>query len=263
MKIVLVSILTALVILFFSVVIGMAFAEAPLHIDIYEHPFTATVLENGSITIHNEDDSRYDFVAWGWFDQVLLAPNDSITIQLPTQNCGNTCFIPGEYYFTDLSTGEQSILTIEAIYIPPPPPPIMVTPPPMNNTDVFVSVSSGNTQTTQVEYESHFEIPTIEDPYNNLFNGVEYSNDDLKNELFQASQHMVELSTNLSNALEEVAQLKSQIQNMNGTSSSEVLQMKAEIQTLKEDRDYWKDLAETWYAVAINQMRIMVDVLGL
>ena len=252
-----------LVVLFFSVIIGMAFAEAPLHIDIYEHPFTATVLENGSITIHNEDDSRYDFVSWGWFDQVLLAPNDSITIQLPTQNCGNACFIPGEYYFTDLSSGENSVLTIEAIYIPPPPPPVVVSPPPMTNENVYVSVSSGNTTTTQVEYESHFETPQIDDPYNNLFNGVNYSNDDLKAELFQATQHMVELSTNLSNALEEVAQLKSQVQNMNGTSSSEVLQMKAEIQTLKEDRDYWKDLAETWYAVAINQMRIMVDVLGL
>ena len=136
------------------------------------------------------------------------------------------------------------------------------TSPPSMSNDVYVSISSGNTQTTQVEYESHFETPTIDNPYNNLFNGVEYSNDDLKSELFQASQHMVELSTNLSNALEEVAQLKSQIQNMNGT-SEEVLQMQTEIQTLKDDRDYWKNLAETWYEISINQMRIMVDVLGL
>jgi len=35
---------------------------------------------------------------------------------------------------------------------------------------------------------------------------------------------------------------------------------KAEVET---DRDSWKTLSDNWYAVAMEQLRIMVDVLGL
>lgn len=300
--------LVVLMVLFFSVIIGMAFAEAPLHIDIYEHPFTTvkTDLGGGHVCIGYENapaGATHIRLIWNEIGQNASSMNDYPvgytyvpisdadasclvnTSQNPWSsgtvlgsNSTATIFPPGYWWvqaFDDPSSytvigyeenvtgaaeGTSTQIFLENIPIPPPL---------MTNENVYVSISSGNTQTTQVEYESHFETPTIDNPYNNLdnpynnlFNGVEYSNDDLKSELFQASQHMVELSTNLSNALEEVAQLKSQIQNMNGT-SEEVLQMQTEIQTLKDDRDYWKDLAETWYAIAINQMRIMVDVLGL
>jgi hypothetical protein len=88
-------------------------------------------MEGGSITIHNEDDMNYDFVSWGWFDEVYLQPSDSVTIQLPNEDCGNYCFIPGVYYFTDLNGGENSLLSIEAKPVPivetPQPTPIVPT----------------------------------------------------------------------------------------------------------------------------------------
>ena len=217
MKIVLLSMLVVLMVLFFSVIIGIAFAD-----DVDGH--TCEVNPNPNLSIHKCSELQELREQQGY---------------------------PAIWTKTQVDFGATSNSTTDGNE-----------PPLMTNENIYVSISSGNTITTQVESESHLSNVTIDNPYNNLFNGVEYSNDDLKSELFQASQHMVELSTNLSNALEEVAQLKSQIQNMNGT-SEEVLQMQTEIQTLKDDRDYWKNLAETWYAIAINQMRIMVDVLGL
>ena len=110
---------------------GSAYAETPSHVDVYTHPFTVSVMEGGSITIHNEDDMNYDFVSWGWFDEVYLQPSDSVTIQLPNEDCGNYCFIPGVYYFTDLNGGENSLLSIEAKPVPivetPQPTPIVPT----------------------------------------------------------------------------------------------------------------------------------------
>jgi len=97
---------------------SIAYAETPSHIEIWDHPFEAIVMEGGSITIHNESDTNYNFVSWGWFDEVYLQPNDSITIELPNADCGNYCFIPGVYYFTDLDDEIVSLLTIEAKPVP-------------------------------------------------------------------------------------------------------------------------------------------------
>ena len=36
-----------------------------------------------------------------------------------------------------------------------------------------------------------------------------------------------------------------------------------QIDALAQERDQWKQLAENWYAVALEQVRVMVDVLGL
>jgi len=116
---------------------SIAYAETPSHIEIWDHPFEATVMEGGSITIHNESDTNYNFVSWGWFDEVYLQPNDSITIELPNADCGNYCFIPGVYYFTDLDDEIVSLLTIEAKPVP-----IVETPPPQPTTPIVPTNST-------------------------------------------------------------------------------------------------------------------------
>ena len=39
--------------------------------------------------------------------------------------------------------------------------------------------------------------------------------------------------------------------------------LEAQVVTLTNDRDQWKQLANSWYAVAMDQLKVMVDVLGL
>ena len=65
---------------------GSAYAETPSHVDVYTHPFTVSVMEGGSITIHNEDTSVYRFVAWGWFEPILLNPNESVASNITKRN---------------------------------------------------------------------------------------------------------------------------------------------------------------------------------
>jgi hypothetical protein len=39
--------------------------------------------------------------------------------------------------------------------------------------------------------------------------------------------------------------------------------LEAQVVTLTGERDQWKQLANNWYAVAMDQLKVMVDILGL
>ena len=135
---------------------GVAYAETTSHVDVYTHPFTVSVMEGGSITIHNESDTNYDFVSWGWFDEVYLQPSDSVTIELPNEDCGNYCFVPGVYYFTDLSSGVDSLLSIEAKPVP-----IIETPIPQPTTIPIVPTNSTSANIVPTNSTSANIVPTI------------------------------------------------------------------------------------------------------
>jgi uncharacterized coiled-coil protein SlyX len=44
---------------------------------------------------------------------------------------------------------------------------------------------------------------------------------------------------------------------------SKIADLESQVVTITNDRDQWKQLANNWYAVAMDQLRVMVDVLGL
>ena len=81
---------------------------------------------------------------------------------------------------------------------------------------------------------------------------------------------LVKTENNLQNANEqianqqqidqtEVADLESKVSSLSDTITT-LEQQKAEI---TKERDGWKQLADNWYAVAIEQLRVMTNVLGL
>ena len=68
---------------------------------------------------------------------------------------------------------------------------------------------------------------------------------DLQSESVLLIQSNVDLHSQLTNAVVDVSPYTDQID------------------LLVEERDQWKQLAENWYAVALEQVRVMVEVLGL
>ena len=96
---------------------GVTFASAQTsdNVEVTSFPFDVTVTEGNSITFSNSGDTTWNFVSYGWFDG-KVAPDESLTIQLPVEGCSNTlddwCYFAGDYYIKDLATGEYSVLRI-------------------------------------------------------------------------------------------------------------------------------------------------------
>tara|TARA_Y100000310_G_scaffold137781_1_gene136734 strand:+ start:354 stop:1055 length:702 start_codon:yes stop_codon:yes gene_type:complete len=91
---------------------------------------------------------------------------------------------------------------------------------------------------------------------------------------------LAEVTLDLTNALETIGILQAQVTDLQSESvlliqSNVDLQSQLtnavvdvspytdQIDLLVEERDQWKQLAENWYAVALEQVRVMVEVLGL
>ena len=91
---------------------------------------------------------------------------------------------------------------------------------------------------------------------------------------------LAEVTLDLTNALETIGILQAQVTDLQSESllliqSNTDLQSQItnavvdvspytdQIDLLVEERDQWKQLAENWYAVALEQVRVMVEVLGL
>ena len=91
---------------------------------------------------------------------------------------------------------------------------------------------------------------------------------------------LAEVTLDLTNALSTIGILQAQVASLQSESvlliqSNTDLQSQlanavidvspytAQIDSLVQERDQWKQLAENWYAVALEQVRVMVEVLGL
>ena len=73
----------------------------------------------------------------------------------------------------------------------------------------------------------------------------------------------------LTDALSTISTLQSQVESKNleiQTLQSQVIDITpytTEITSLTTERDQWKQTAENWYAVAMEQLQVMINVLGL
>jgi inactivated superfamily I helicase len=90
---------------------------------------------------------------------------------------------------------------------------------------------------------------------------------------------LAETTSSLNSALEqigvknaEISLLNEEINNLNSQliiANSTVInttyteQLESQIVSLTTEKDKWKQLANSWYTVAMEQLRVMVQVLGL
>ena len=120
------------------------------HVEVDEYPFNITILEGGSMTLHNNGENTINFVAHGWFEGSVPA-NDAIALEFPIVNCGTTCFFEGTYYINDLNGGDFSTITIEKPYVAPTPEPIYVEPiPQTENFTVEMTENGFSTNELQI-----------------------------------------------------------------------------------------------------------------
>ena len=137
--------MTAMLVLGLSTTAFVNAQEIPISVEVTSFPFNESVMEDGKITFNNTNGtSTMNFVAYGWFDGTVRI-GESLTIELPTKDCGTTCYAEGIYYIKDLNQGDYSELYIVAAPEPEPEP-----------------VTTGNGTMEVHVYEIPFDVTILE-----------------------------------------------------------------------------------------------------
>jgi hypothetical protein len=328
--------ITALMVLTLIVTISMGNAYAidgdgTNHVEVDEYPFNITMLEGGSITLHNNNENTINFVSHGWFEGSVPA-NDAIALEFPVVNCGTTCFTEGMYYISDLNGGYQSTIEIVKpvpVYVEPVYAALVVVEPVVQElVEEVVEPTPELIVESQVEFgvtssETLGSYETIFDE--GIYNVANYEGDV---DLITMQTQLANVTAQFNNSITKLAQQKVAIENhsnqlqslntqivtLNGTANgvstleqtvlslqlekealnaqiltlgntttsqletitqlnvqvsdtsildSNIANLEAQVVSLTSERDQWKQLANNWYAVAMEQLKVMVNFLGI
>ena len=265
-------------------------------VDVFTIPFDVTITENGSVTVHNTDSVDHvvshtgttGTAKSGTFYEMIPA-QQQITIEFPIT--GNTIYESGVYAFEDTVTGKSGSITIipwngskQAI-----------------QDDTVTGIAQGVVEQVGIQ-ESIVVVLTPENNQsqtaetsqaNDLSSAptviADYTVLSLQKELVQSEKQLTGaiesvalLKMELDNSLEVIVKQKQDITALSaelekGLSVEEetklnntVSELKTQVTSLSKDnesliveRDQWKQLSDNWYAVAQEQLRVMINVLGL
>ena len=335
--------ITALTVLTLIATVGInnAYAiegDGTSHVEVDEYPFNITILEGGSMTLHNNGEQTIDFVSHGWFEGTVPT-NDAIRVSFPVVNCGTTCFAEGMYYISDLNGGQQSTIEIvkpvpvyvepvyvEPVYVAPPvqepivqelvivEPVVEPTPEPVVESQVDLGAVSSETlgsyETISDEgiynvanYEGEVDMITMQTQLAKVtaqFNDSITKLADQKVAIENHSTTVQSLNTQIGSlnatstevsTLEQTVlslqlekdTLNAQILTLGNTTAiqqttitqlnaqvndtsildSKITNLEAQVVSLTSERNQWKQLANNWYAVAMEQLSVMINVLGI
>ena len=92
----------------------------------------------------------------------------------------------------------------------------------------------------------------------------------------ELQENLIEVTADLTAALSTIGSLQQQLEDANQITTNlqsemvtlqnqvvDVTPYETQISALTTERDQWKQTAENWYAIALEQVRVMVEVLGL
>ena len=265
-------------------------------VDVFTIPFDVTITENGSVTIHNTDSVDHIIshtgttgtTKSGTFYNVIPA-QQQITIEFPIT--GDTIYESGVYTFEDTVTGKSGSITIlpwsgsEQII----------------QDNVVTGTSQGIVEQVGIQEDivviltpENSQSTTKDTSQTNDLNSAplvvaDYTVLSLQKELVQSEKQLTGaiesvalLKIELDNSLNVIAKQQQQITTLsaelekglsveeetelNNTVSkleTRIVSLNQENESLIIERDQWKQLSDNWYAVAKEQIRVMVDVLGL
>ena len=251
---------------------GNAYAETPDRVTVDSFPFEITILEGGELTIVNTDDVTHTFDLSGQFSY-NVGSGEAMVIILPDAMTADNA---DGWYLLDKATGGYNIVHTEVYvepYVAPPQPayvaPVIVEPayvePVAEPTPVVIAEPleevnfNATSSATLGTYESISNVAT--------FDG------DVDAKALQ--QSLAEVTANFNSSVEKIAEQKAEIELLNAnaltavdTAELDILQanntkLANEVRTITADRDEWKSLAENWYGVAMSQLKVMVNILGL
>lgn len=250
---------------------GNAYAAASDNVTVDSFPFEITILEGGDLTIVNTDDVTHTFDLSGQFSY-NVGSGEAITITLPDAMTADNA---DGWYLLDKATGGYNIVHTEVYvepYVAPPQPvyvapavvePVYVEPTPEPAVAIAEPLEEVNFSAT-----SNATLGTFE----GITNVATFEGDvDVK----ALQQSLAEVTASFNNSVEKIAEQKSEIASLNAnaltavdTASLDALQanntkLANEVIAITADRDEWKTLAENWYGVAMAQIKVMVNILGL
>tara|TARA_B110000240_G_scaffold141020_1_gene156051 strand:- start:354 stop:1175 length:822 start_codon:yes stop_codon:yes gene_type:complete len=253
---------------------GNAYAETPDRVTVDSFPFEITIEEGGELTLINND-----HVGHGLYHQFgnekfneTVPRGDELVITLPEfmTEANN----PDGYAMYDRLNDQYSMIFVKAPYVAPPvyippPQPVYVEPvyvePVVEPTPVVIAEPleevnfNATSSATLGTYESISNVAT--------FDG------DVDAKALQKS--LADVTADFNKSVERIAEQKAEIELLNAnaltavdTTELDTLQanntaLANEVRTITADRDEWKSLAENWYGVAMAQIKVMVNILGL
>ena len=232
----------------------------------------------------------------------LISPYGGVAhFNFPVENC-SSCYFAGTYYFKDSIGGEMGSITIihPEGWIPPVQEEVGIT---ENVVVVLGTNSTSIApEPTPIEPEGKYNVATwtgtydmvllqeqlaeVSAKFNKAVENLGYEKNkvkDLENQVKQANGYADEFAEDvrqldklLATSNEEIRNLETkllntpdntqQIANMNGsiiTLENKVIKLEQEKAELTIEKEKWKTLSDNWYAVAVEQLRVMVNVLGL
>ena len=261
-------------------------------VDVFTIPFDVTITENGSVTVHNTDSVDHvvshtgttGTTKSGTFYEVIPA-QQQVTIEFPIT--GSSIYESGVYAFEDTVTGMTGSITIlpwsgskQAI---------------QDNTVTGVAEQVGIQESIVVVLtpENNISETAVANQVNDLSSAptviADYTVLSLQQELVQSEKRLTSaiesvalLKIELDNSQQVIAKQKQDITALStelesGLSVEEetklhntVSELNIQVESLSKEnesliveRDQWKQLSDNWYAVAQEQLRVMIDVLGL
>ena len=253
----------AVMLVIFVTLIGFAYAETPDRVTVDTFPFEITMMEEGELTIINTDSVTHTFNLSGGFSHTVEA-GEGLVFNLPDyMTADNT----DGWYLLDKATGGYNIIHTEAVYVAPPQP-VYVAP-------VYVE------PTPEPVVAKPLEVVTTSTGINN----VATYDGDVDAKALQIA--LADVTANFNKSVEKIAEQKTKIGLLNANVTllqvqqqvvtvdtteldNKVLALQAnntnlanDIVTITNDRNQWKTLAENWYGVAMAQLKVMVNILGL
>ena len=303
--------------------IGFASAEtigdgsSEVHVYVYDRVteplkqnigFNVTVIEGGSVVVHNESQRVIDIQHTGTVGTSkggtfgnTIPINSTYSLDLPISNC-SSCYPAGIYYFKDSisdpfdtalvveKTGSITIIHPDGYTVQEE---VGIT------ENVVVVLGNNSTKTTPeptpIEPEGKYNVATWTGTYDMVslqeqlvdittkFNKAVENLGHKQNTVIDLERQLI----NISNYSSEVEKLNNQLQTKNNDLVSElenlpdntqqIANMISSVETLEDkvslleqqkaeltiEKEKWKTLSDNWYAVAMEQLQVMVNVLGL
>ena len=262
----------AVMLVIFVTLIGFAYAETPDRVTVDSFPFEITIEEGGELTLINND-----LVGRGLYHQFgnekfnhIVPKGDELVITIPEfmTEANN----PEGYAMYDRLNDQYSLIIVKAPYVAPP---VYVAPP----QPVYVE------PTPEPVIAEPLEVVITEELVVSGINNVATYNGDVDALALQIA--LADVTANFNKSVEKIAEQKTKIGLLNANITSlqiqqqvvtvdttaldnKVLALQAnntnlanDIVTITNDRNQWKSLAENWYGVAMEQLKVMVNILGL
>ena len=307
-----VSTMMALAVISLVASIGFASAEtigdgtSEVHVYINnanDFPFNVTVVEGGSVVVHNESQKKFNIEHTGTigtdksgtFSSSIYANGGVTEFSFPVTNC-SSCYYAGTYYFKDSIGGQSGSITIAH------PEGWNVVQEEVGITETVVVVLGNNSTNTTPEPTGKYNVATwtgtydmvtlqeqlaeVSAKFNQAVDNLGHEKNKVKsleNEINMLEQTISRITATLDSKIEKnhkqttlIDELRleistqtidqQQIANMTSsvnTLENKVVKLEQEKAKLTIEKEKWKTLSDNWYAVALEQLRVMINVLGL